>query len=61
MTYKDFIVNFCLDRGFQPKQLLYINFTNDLIAYGYVEIENVPKGATALKKIMIEEPVKWDF
>jgi hypothetical protein len=58
---KDFIVNFCLDRGFQPMQLLYINFTKNSIAYGYVEIENVPKNATDLKKIMIEEPIKWDF
>jgi hypothetical protein len=58
---KDFLVNFCLDRGFQPKQLLYVNFTNEIVAYGYVEIENVPKGATTLKKIMIEEPIKWDF
>jgi len=45
---KDFIVNFCIDRAFQPKTLLFIKITPDHVEYAYMDGE---------KTISVKEPV----
>ena len=49
---KDFIINFCLDKGFQPINLISAYFTQDIIEYAYMDGEKI---------ITVKEIIKWGF
>ena len=52
MDLRDFIINFCLDQGFQPKDLIYLKFNARGFDYKYIKDNGVA---------FYEESVKWDF
>jgi hypothetical protein len=45
---KDFIINFCMDRGFQPKDLALLTLTPIYVEYSYIDGE---------KTITVKEPL----
>lgn len=50
--FRDPVINFAMDRGIQPGNILYVNLTPDGVEYSYIEDG---------KTISVKEPVKWDF
>ena len=45
---KDFVINFCMDRGFQPKDLIALRITPISVSYSYLDGE---------KTIAVKEPL----
>ena len=50
--FRDSLINFAMDRGIQPTNMIYVNLSPVGIEYSYVEDD---------KTITVKEFVKWDF
>jgi len=50
--FRDPLINFAINRGIQPTQIIYVNLTPLTIEYAYIENN---------KTISVKESVKWDF
>jgi hypothetical protein len=51
--FRDPLINFAMDRGIQPRAILYVKLTPVDIEYAYIEDDKT----ICVKK----EPVQWDF